>query len=86
MGRVDGTFLWFASEERAIEFHISDPVVNIEYLFFFLKTSNFSWQTMEDLRGLQIGATDGYDYGEDFASAEQQEILRYSGLPGKEAT
>jgi polar amino acid transport system substrate-binding protein len=45
-GKFDGTFLWFASDERARNFYISDPVVNIDYLFFFLKESKFDWQSV----------------------------------------
>ncbi len=70
-GKWDGTFLWFDTPERRKGFYVSDPVVEIKYVFFHLKTYPFSWNTIDDLKGIQIGGTSGYDYGAAFESAEK---------------
>ena len=33
-GEWDGTFLWFDTSERRKDFFISEPVLNIQYVFF----------------------------------------------------
>ncbi len=70
-GKWDGTFLWFDTPERRKNFYISDPVVDIQYVFFHMKSYSFDWKTIDDLKGLAIGGTVGYDYGEEFQGAEK---------------
>ena len=38
-------------------------------VFFHLKTAPFNWQTIEDLKGMKIGGTIGYTYGQEFDRA-----------------
>jgi len=75
-GKWDGTFLWFDTPERRKDFHISDSVVDIQYVFFHLKSYPFEWSTIEDLKGIRIGGTLGYDYGESFQNAEKKKEIR----------
>ncbi len=70
-GEWDGTFLWFDTSERRQFFHISEPVLDIEYVFFHLKRHAFDWNKIDDLKGKKIGATLKYSYGEDFKRAEE---------------
>ncbi len=70
-GELDGTFLWFDTAERRAAFYVSEPVIDIQYVFFHLKDYAFDWQTVDDLRGVTIGATVGYDLGEAFQQVEQ---------------
>ena len=68
-GEWDGTAVWLRNPERDAAFHVSAPIVMSRYVFFHLKSFPFSWRTTKDLRGLLIGATRGYDYGEAFMTA-----------------
>lgn len=70
-GVWDGTLVWFDTPERRKLFYISDPVIDIQYVFFHLKDYQFDWDTMDDLSGIKIGATLEYNYGEDFNIAEK---------------
>lgn len=77
-GEWDGTFLWFDTPERRKHFYISDPVVDVLYVFFHLKSFQFDWNSIDDLEGIIIGSTIGYDYGEPFQKAEKLKKLRIS--------
>jgi len=56
-GKWDGTLVWVHTPERAKDFYYTDVVIaEVEYLFH-LKEKRLSWQTVEDLKGLSIGAT-----------------------------
>ena len=70
-GKWDGTFLWFDTPERRKHFYISDPVLDITYVFFHLQTYAFAWETVDDLHGIKIGGTLTYNYGEAFTRAEK---------------
>ncbi len=70
-GEWDGTFLWFDTPERRKFFFISEPILDIQYVFFHLKNYSFDWNTVDDLKGIFIGGTLEYDYGEIFQTAEK---------------
>jgi len=56
-GGVNGTPVWVYTKERAKDFLYTDVVVvDYEYLFH-LKEKPLKWQTVDDLKGLIIGAT-----------------------------
>ena len=69
-GQSDGTAVWLPSQEREQHFYVSDPVIDASYYLFHLKTQPFDWRTLEDLRGLRLATTRGYDYGQSFHDAE----------------
>ena len=75
-GVWDGTLVWFDTPERRKLFYISDPVIDIQYVFFHLKDYAFGWRTMDDLSGIKIGATLEYHYGEDFKAAEKRGAIQ----------
>jgi len=83
-GLWDGTFLWFDTPERRKSFYISDPVIDVQYVFFHLKNYNFNWNNIEDIKGIDIGATIGYNYGEYFEKAEKSKIIRVQRVPKDE--
>lgn len=83
-GQWDGTFLWFDTPERREVFYISDPVMDIQYVFFHLKSYSFDWNTIDDLKGIAIGATGGYDLGEAFQSAEEAGTINVQRVPKDE--
>ncbi len=75
--KVHGTFLWFKTPEREKEFLFSDqPIGYITFVFFHLKNRQFDWKNFNDLHGLRIGATIGYNYGQDFMDAEASSSLQ----------
>ena len=56
-GTVNGTPVWVYTKERARDFLYTDVViVDYEYLFH-LKKIPLAWETVDDLKGLIIGAT-----------------------------
>jgi len=69
-GEWDGTAVWFPSEERREKFHVSDPVIISEYVFFHHRDMAFDWETKEDLDSYQVGITRDYDYGQMLREAE----------------
>ncbi len=77
-GDWDGTFLWFDTPVRREAFYISDPIIDVQYVFFYLKSFQFDWNNINDLKGIIIGATLGYNYGEAFQKAEKEKKLRLS--------
>ena len=71
-GEWDGTFIWFDTPERRALFYVSDPILDIKYVFFHKKEFAFDWEHINDLRSLRIGGTIQYDYGAAFQSAEKE--------------
>lgn len=69
-GGVEATATWFESADRRADFHLSDPLFDSKFLLYYLKEKPIAWQKIDDLKGLKIGATTGYFYGEAFARAE----------------
>lgn len=83
-GQRDGSAVWLYSAEREQRFHISDPVLESGYYLFHRKNRAFDWNTVDDLRGLRIAATRGYDYGEAFQRAEAADELQVVRLTSDE--
>ncbi|MCP3924766.1 MAG: amino acid ABC transporter substrate-binding protein [Desulfobacterales bacterium] len=60
IGKKTGTFPWYKTKERDKEFIYSKlPVIEINNVFFHLKTVNFNWENIEDLKKYKIGDTLG---------------------------
>ncbi|MBF0099898.1 MAG: transporter substrate-binding domain-containing protein [Desulfobacterales bacterium] len=74
-GSWEGSVCWYWSEERSKDVYFSDPVMNGDEMFFYLKDHPFEWKTIEDLKGKQIGAVIGYFAGEEFQKAEQSGLI-----------
>ncbi len=69
-GKWDGTALWWDNEERRKYFFYTDPVVPTITVFFYLKSTEFDWNTYGDLREISIGGTLEYSYSDEFDAAE----------------
>lgn len=63
-GRWDGAAAWSCSRERFKEFFFSEPLLPFDYVFFYRRDRDFDWQSIEDLKGLRIGLTQNYVYGD----------------------
>ncbi len=84
IGTWDAGAVWFRSPERDIDFIISDPVVDVQYVLFHLKSKPIDWDTLEDLKQYTIGATLVYDYGEQFQKAEEAGEIKVERVPSDE--
>ena len=66
VGRYDMTGVWMHKIEREEDFYFSQAVLTERFVFFHLRESRFSWQTLDDLQGLKIGGDLEYSYGSVF--------------------
>jgi len=65
----DASCCWWPDDETKREFLISDAITKTSFVFFHLKSFNFQWSSLLDLKGIKIGGTSNYDYGEEFMRA-----------------
>ncbi|GGY48115.1 ABC transporter substrate-binding protein [Bacterioplanes sanyensis] len=77
-GEFDATAVWYDSEERRQLFHMSDPVMMAQTVFFHRSDREFDWQEYSDLKGMRIGvaqyALTGDGYGKDFSRIHEQGV------------
>ncbi len=75
-GKYNGLvgFVW--SKEREESFYYSEPVFEAPLVFFHLKQFQFDWNTMKDLRGINIGTVLKNYYGPSFHKAWGARILK----------
>jgi polar amino acid transport system substrate-binding protein len=71
-GKYDGTFPWNKTDERDKDFHINKiSLIKDESVFFHLKSKQFDWGTIEDLKNYKVGVTIGY---------KQEQIYKEKGI------
>jgi len=61
-GRVNGSVVWSATDERKDDFLFSDPVIIGKSVLFHLKDKQIDWKKFSDLKKYKIGGTLGYEY------------------------
>lgn len=83
-GQCEGTAVWSSSSERLAAFYLSEPIINNQTYFLHLASQPFDWQSIDDLQGLRLGGTIGYDYGAAFQQAELSGKLKVTRLPSEE--
>ncbi|WFC61784.1 transporter substrate-binding domain-containing protein [Pseudomonas sp. REST10] len=83
-GLRDGSAVWLNNPQRQQHFHVSAPVVESGYYLFHRKDDAFDWSGIDDLRGLRIAGTRGYDYGDAFQRAEAAGDLEVMRLTSDE--
>ncbi len=71
----DASAIWRKTDERIYDFYFSDEVINVTTLFVYLKSRPFKWNNYNDLKGVKIGTTIGYSYGEDFDRYNSKKFL-----------
>ncbi|MBU3915134.1 transporter substrate-binding domain-containing protein [bacterium] len=60
-GKYDGTFPWNKTEEREKAFYLPKSyLIKDEGVYFHLKTTQFDWNTIQDLKKYRVGVTIGY--------------------------
>lgn len=74
-GAYDATSGWISTPSRRLHFLYSDVLFVTKKVFFHLKDYPFKWETIDDLKGLRIGAVNGYAYGESFDNAAANESI-----------
>lgn len=60
----DASSMWAKTEKHLEMFLLSDAFLDFEVVFFHLKTRNFDWETLEDLKTVSIGIPLGYSMGD----------------------
>ncbi|WP_191599937.1 substrate-binding periplasmic protein [Marinomonas algicola] len=61
LGNVDGTFPWYKTQQREKQFILSkEALFREKQVFFHLKSTDFQWETYDDLKAYQVGGTVGY--------------------------
>lgn len=74
-GKWDASATWGHNSERDKYFYFSDPLYPAISAFFHLKSYPFDWNTLDDLKGLSIGATQTYAYTPEFLQAIENKTL-----------
>ena len=79
-GHFDATVPWAMREDRKQHFHFPDPLIAVDDEFFFhRKDLKFSWNARKPdyslLKGKNIAAINGYDYGPAFQTAEKDGVI-----------
>lgn len=69
-GRCDGLYLSYHVEARTEWAAFSDPIGELRTGLFKLKSSDISFETLEDLRPYRIGITRGAAVSDEFDSAD----------------
>ncbi len=83
-GDWDGSVVWTRTSEREEDVYFSDSLLVSKDVFFHLKSHNFDWNTIDDLKGTVIGATIKYTYGKAFDHAEKLGEIRVQRVPTDE--
>jgi len=73
-GQYAGSAIWGYNKNRAKYFLFSNPVLNLKTVFFIKKGSNFSYNTVSDLKDKKLGGVIGYAYG--IENAEKAGIVK----------
>ena len=80
--KFHATSYWYPSDERAADFHYSDPIQTDATVFFHLKDKPPpEWETLDDLKGMRIGATAGFTYTAEFWDAAKSKRLAIEEAP-----
>ena len=74
-GKFHGSLLWRKTTDRQSFFYYSDPVVEVQVVFFHLKSKKFNWNKLNDLAGLKIGAVNSFNYDDEFDAAMKSGLL-----------
>lgn len=72
----NGTAVWGISADRINDYLFSDAIFEDDVVFFSLRTRNFTWDTLADLKNTRITGTLDYNYGDVFQAAEKQGLLQ----------
>ena len=80
-GEFAGSSYWAKTTERVEQCYFSNPIWEDGWVFFHLKSYPFKWESFNDLKGIPIGGTLEYSYGENFYKAEKEGIIKIQWVP-----
>jgi len=84
-GDWDGAALWSHKPEREQHFlYSTKPIIAYGYVFYHLKSYDFDWKSYDDLKGIRIGGTIEYHYGNEFFNAVKEKGLSVQYVPKDE--
>lgn len=83
-GMWDTTMPYYCSPEREKLFYCSEPIVSGQLVYFHRTDFPFEWRSINDLKGLSVGGTLGYYYGEDFEKAERDKLFKVQRIASDE--
>ena len=75
-GKVNGTFQWFQSSERVKDHYYSAPILEEIVVWFHLKSHPFDWNTLADMKDVEIGAIRGFTYNPEFYKAIDEKQIK----------
>ncbi len=81
IGKWDAMATLVSTPEREKVFYLSSVAYSSKRVFFHLKSYSFNWDTMDDLKDINIGATIGYKYGSMFENAEKEGKISVHRVP-----
>lgn len=61
--------VWSCTRERSRDFLYSAPILPYEYVFYHREKMAFDWDSLSDLRGMAVGLTQDYSYGQTLSGA-----------------
>ncbi len=80
-GKYNGTAVWLKKPDRKKTFYYSDPVIEEQHVFFYLKSYPFKWNAIEDLMNHKVGGLLGFSYGPVFDDAIKAGEVKMHRLP-----
>ena len=80
----DASCCWWPDDETKDEFLMSDPITETSFVFYHLKSYKFKWDSFQDLKGIKVGATIKYHYGNKFMNAIEAKTLNVQNAPKDE--
>ncbi|MDE1464108.1 substrate-binding periplasmic protein [Spartinivicinus poritis] len=73
VAKDDASIFWVCNPERADHFYYSNPFQVIQTVMFHLKSNNYQWNNLSDLKGRgPFGITTAYYYGDNFSEAAKK--------------
>ncbi|MCP3930723.1 MAG: amino acid ABC transporter substrate-binding protein [Bacteroidetes bacterium] len=81
LGELDAMATLVSTPKREKVFYLSEVVYSSQRVFFHLKSYSFDWNTIDDLKDIDIGATLGYKYGSMFENAEKEGRISVLRVP-----
>jgi polar amino acid transport system substrate-binding protein len=71
----DASCCWWPDNETTKEFLMSAPITQTSFVFYHLKSYKLHWDSLQDLKGIKIGGTTMYHYGNEFMDAIAEKTL-----------
>jgi polar amino acid transport system substrate-binding protein len=74
-GDWDASCCWWPDKETKNEFLVSNSITETSFVFYHLKSYKFHWNSLDDLKGIKIGGTTDYHYGNEFMDALKSKVI-----------